>query len=620
MELEISGEVIVMSILPANFTGQQNLDGIKKVTTVPGSPGNNTSGGNNGTIVDPDAKPIVKNLELHGRLQVGDTIRGEYAFGANKGDPVDHSVYTWYRIKGKPSPDKLKIVPDEENKEKILGPIAVTDNGKVPLYTLQKSEMEHFIRLEVQPMHGGQPLGDKLVVTTNIDKEDNGNKNLSGGSDSYGRVIDPDLGPEISDLKIGIEVEGDKKYLTATYQFKPKQGADDEDKSRFLWGEYAVGDEFTTRRDVSRVGRTVEKNQAVAAQPHKVPRYEKPLDELSGKIIALSVQGKNRSNMDGNTEDADTKKDAKELGDNVNTDGVIKGKADVIEAKMNKTEAKARVNLLNKDQPLSDEESARLTIKTTKGGANIGGVPVSIEMTYEVRTPNNLNHKDFPDSDRPKVTAKLEVEDKKGVLYDNPNIQDRKITYTGHTDENGDLIIKVTDPDGKGVKTKINVTTGGAPDENLDITFTVITSPNVDGATYYGHMENTITTENGLVFHRPTIKKEHLGTVDVSSPVVDGEIWTYHRYTKVMGYCTERGLQTPSTSEYLDLAKESNEKFGVEKNAVKRKYGWPTKYEYYASNIVPQGEPGAGYRRTVDLEILTVGRNNNSQLVACRNP
>ncbi|MDX7988523.1 hypothetical protein FE392_14480 [Xenorhabdus sp. 12] len=619
---EIPGNVIVMSILPANSIGKQNLDGIKKVTTVPGSPGNNTTGGNNGAIVDPDAKSIVKNLELHGKLQTGEKIRGKYHFDANKGDPVDHSVYTWYRVKSKPNegPDKDKIpsVPDENAKKEVIHQDKVPNNGVVPEYTLEKSEFLHFIQLEVQGMFKGQPVEAPLVVTSNLVGEDkNGNKNLAGGGSGSGRVIDPTIGPDITKLTLVTENGTDgKTYLAATYHFEHNHG-ETSDVSHYKWGEYAPGEEFTTRTEVARDGTPVTPGQDISVQPHKVPRYHKPLEDLYGRVIALSVLAKSATKT-GYIRDEDTKKSNTVV--DANTDGTIKGKADDIDVKMNKTEAKARVNLLNKDQPLSDDESARLTIKTTKGGTKIGGVPVTIDMTFEVRTPDNLKRSDFPADEKPKLTAKLEVEDKKGVLYDDVKTQDRKVTYTGHTDENGDLIIKVTDPDGKGVRTIINVSTEGASKKEVDVKFTVITSPNVKNATYYGHMEDIVTTKDGLVFHRPTIQAEVGGYTNALKPIVNGEIWTYIRKEQIITYCSDSKRKTPNSSEYRNLILELNQKFNLNKDAIEKRYGWPTKWPYFASDkSSANGDHRIVDFSTGDIDPVIAGKSV-SQSIACRNP
>ncbi|WP_143370568.1 adhesion domain-containing protein, partial [Escherichia coli] len=43
---------------------------------------------------------------------------------------------------------------------------------------------------------------------------------------------------------------------------------------------------------------------------------------------------------------------------------------------------------------------------------------------------------------------------------------------------------------------------------NLDLIFTVVTSPDAQDADYWGHMPETVTAANGTVFERPKLWKE----------------------------------------------------------------------------------------------------------------
>ncbi|PHM45519.1 putative outer membrane protein [Xenorhabdus mauleonii] len=565
MELEISGEVIVMSILPANFAGQQNLGGIKKVTTVPGSPGNNTSGGNKGAIVDPDAKPIVNNLELHGMLQVGKTIRGKYHFDANKGDPVDHSVYTWYQIKAKANEgadkDKIPSVPDETAEKVVLLKKAVPSNGTVPEYTLEKSDSLYFIRLEVQRMFKGQPFEAPLVVTSNLVGDDgNGNKNLAGGGSPSGRVIDPAIGPVITKLTLVPEEVDGKTYLAATYQFD-HNGGETSDASHYTWGDFAPDAEFTTRTEVARDGSPVTPGQDIRAQPHKVPRYHKPLEDLYGRVIALSVLAKSgtASGKIGDIQDQDTKKSNTVVS--TNTDGTIKGIADkasdtwdtkgkeVVEIKgKSVVKLQARENLLDN----AEKGSMQWAIQSLKGGKPIGGVPVTISLSATGRSKGSAT-----------VTANVEVV--KGVLGGGKN------TYTGHTDHNGDLVINITDPDGKGVITKLSATLNDESNNKVpvgekEVMFTVITSPDVKEANYWGHMPETVFISGKGSVTRPRLSNENL-VGDKGKYPENNEDWATVNWEAASRSCT---LPDRSTAQEL----YNNNTGGKDGNLAKI-YGWP---------------------------------------------
>ncbi|WP_279625547.1 invasin domain 3-containing protein, partial [Xenorhabdus beddingii] len=442
---KIAGKVIVVSILPVNGAGHKNPDGIDSVSTAPGDPRNKFSGGGQdkdgkptGTIVDPDAKPIVSNLILAGSLVAGETLTASYAFDANNGDPKDYSEYSWYRV-GYESEDKHDV-PDESKATRITGGV-VTKSGEIAPYTLTQEDINHYIEIRLQPkMQNGKTAGELLTVNSNQGPNiGNGNSDLTGGSDGHGRVIDPSKGPKISDLKLVLTdgSDGKGKELGATYRFESDNG-DIEDKTLYLWGAFTLNEAITTESQLDKAGHTVAKDQKIHSQPHKVPPF--PLTaEHAGKIIALSIQGQNGKLKPGNLLNATTKGFVSAVG--ANPDGTVKGIADAFTVNVDKTKAKAKIDLVeNKPEPIT------LTIKTQKDGKPIGGVPVTLNLS----AVNRQNKTETP-------TAKLEAQKGNGVLS---LAQAGK--YTGHTNENGELIIKVTDPDGKGVKTTLKVTAEGA--------------------------------------------------------------------------------------------------------------------------------------------------------------
>ncbi|MGO0764251.1 Immunoglobulin-like domain BIg-containing protein, partial [Citrobacter freundii] len=83
--------------------------------------------------------------------------------------------------------------------------------------------------------------------------------------------------------------------------------------------------------------------------------------------------------------------------------------------------------------------------------------------------------------------------------------------YTGVTDANGQVHLSLSHDSGVGVETPIRIVM--ADDEGASITFpfnvifTVITSPDVDGANMYGHMQRGIV-EKGNLYKRPLLAFE----------------------------------------------------------------------------------------------------------------
>ncbi|OTA20023.1 putative invasin [Xenorhabdus beddingii] len=181
------------------------------------------------------------------------------------------------------------------------------------------------------------------------------------------------------------------------------------------------------------------------------------------------------------------------------------------------------------------------------------------------------------------------------------------------------MIIKVTDPDGKGVKTTLKVTAEGASGslsaKNQDVTFTVITSPDVSKANYWGHMQDTIVA-GGMTFHRPTLKAELAGDTPSDNGLINNEEWTTVATDNVISFCANRGLQTPYASEYQTLANQANT--GGKTQMVYKKYGWLKNWSYYAYDKFTSGK-NEGERKKVDLGDGEIIKGIKDNPVACRN-
>lgn len=91
------------------------------------------------------------------------------------------------------------------------------------------------------------------------------------------------------------------------------------------------------------------------------------------------------------------------------------------------------------------------------------------------------------------------------------------------TDATGTAVVQITDPEGIGVKTTLKVSAGSAEAEaEFDVTFTVITSPDVSEANMWGHMDETITS-NGWSFMRPMLFAEATNLENTTTQVFGNE-------------------------------------------------------------------------------------------------
>ncbi|MDE9537629.1 inverse autotransporter beta domain-containing protein [Xenorhabdus bovienii] len=554
----IAGKVLAISILPVNGVGQDNQEGIVTVTTAPDDPANKTQGGGQdkdgkrtGTVVNPDAKPNISALILDGNLEVGEELTAIYTFDANTGDPKDYSEYTWYRM-GSLEGDHTK--PDESSATPIAPAAPVPENGRVQPYKLTLNDVHKFIEIRVQPMHGGQPTGKLLKVNSSLGEDaTDGNEDRSGGGNG-GLVIDPDSGPKISDLELKLSASANSNVpvLTGTYRFDAGTG-NTEDKSRYNWMPFSLGQENPTKVEVSN-GQEVEANQDHNQQPHRVPDFTlKP--EHAGQLIGLSIQGRNGSNITnpnkgiGNTESKDTSEPTQPAG--VNPDGTIKGVAGDFTITSDKPEKDADGTMAVK---VERDKTITLTVKTEDGGQAIGGVPVTIKMTAIHRQKKSDT-----------VTVNLDA--KKGVLAG------KEDTYRGHTDENGHLVINVTDPNGIGTRTTLSVEVNDGANKTLtktwDVIFTVLTSPDTPKANYWGHMEETVN-DGSNTFYRPFLAEEINATEYFES---NNENWGIIQWNRASNYCQNNLSANPPTIAEAKRLAEFN--LSSADHYLYTHYGWP---------------------------------------------
>ncbi|WP_340615629.1 adhesion domain-containing protein [Xenorhabdus entomophaga] len=146
------------------------------------------------------------------------------------------------------------------------------------------------------------------------------------------------------------------------------------------------------------------------------------------------------------------------------------------------------------------------------------------------------------------------------------------------------------------MKTTLKATAEGAsgalPEKDKDVTFTVITSPDVSVANYWGHMENTISA-GGMTFHRPTLLTETKGDPKDgggSDPLDRNELWAYFKSANIEAYCkSTRSLKLASLNDVKSvLLKKYN-------YVIHQKYGWPINDDYYVSDVNSSQERASIY-------------------------
>lgn len=83
----------------------------------------------------------------------------------------------------------------------------------------------------------------------------------------------------------------------------------------------------------------------------------------------------------------------------------------------------------------------------------------------------------------------------------------------------------------------------------LDVVFTVLTSPDTSKAAYWGHMPDTFTSSDGTEFRRPLLRAELSSTTNTSANAVNNETWyTWTKYPNLYqssnSPCDRMGMPT----------------------------------------------------------------------------
>ncbi|MGK4445554.1 adhesion domain-containing protein [Yersinia enterocolitica] len=179
-------------------------------------------------------------------------------------------------------------------------------------------------------------------------------------------------------------------------------------------------------------------------------------------------------------------------------------------------------------------------------------------------------------------------------------------TFT--TGADGRVVIPVTHPGGVGIKTPFVAMTGagaGLAIVGAEVTFAIVTSPDVPQARMFGHMAETVTA-NGVTFRRPHLNTEVTGDAAYTQ---NNETWGLYNYASAIGrVCgSEANLPTRPELEGLHAAYPSNTMMTVQ--------GWPTYNSYRSSTI---GSEGYHYVVNLGSSNAYSFSDTYSTFVACR--
>ncbi len=79
-----------------------------------------------------------------------------------------------------------------------------------------------------------------------------------------------------------------------------------------------------------------------------------------------------------------------------------------------------------------------------------------------------------------------------------------------------------------GLKTELTAAldSSSSTKSTLPVVFTVLTSPDSPKAKFWGHMAETATGDDGLIYRRPLLRDENSATTSIGTLVEEGEAWS----------------------------------------------------------------------------------------------
>nr|HEK5738209.1 RatA-like protein [Escherichia coli] len=182
--------------------------------------------------------------------------------------------------------------------------------------------------------------------------------------------------------------------------------------------------------------------------------------------------------------------------------------------------------------------------------------------------------------------------------------------WLGFTGNDGTVTFNVTQNATTGLATPFTVSLAQDPQitSNLDLIFTVVTSPDTPDANYWGHMPEMVTAANGTVFERPKLWKELPSTSGVSKINNNNEDWPYFSPTTKanasLSPCEE--ARQPLLSDMKSLYQR------YPNNTLTTETGWSVYYGWWAQDKTTDGK-----NQSLNMKDGTTALNGNYAYQAC---
>ncbi|EEN1405462.1 exotoxin [Salmonella enterica] len=163
--------------------------------------------------------------------------------------------------------------------------------------------------------------------------------------------------------------------------------------------------------------------------------------------------------------------------------------------------------------------------------------------------------------------------------------------YTGVTDVNGQAHLTLKHNSGLGVETPIRIVMpddeGGNVELSFSVIFTVVTSPDVDGANMWGHMRGVV--DAGNLYKRPLLYAELSSTDNTASKQETNETWAVFH-----GPASEGANPARCAAGYYPAVEALDSLYSkYPSRTINTAQGWPVYYSYWSGSNSTSFSSGA---------------------------
>lgn len=170
------------------------------------------------------------------------------------------------------------------------------------------------------------------------------------------------------------------------------------------------------------------------------------------------------------------------------------------------------------------------------------------------------------------------------IIIDGEALNDTATKKGASTGPDGTKILSVTRPDTTGTRTAINAALydNASVSASIDTIFTVITSPDSNKAKMWGHMLESLTTEDGTVYQRPMLYTELRSTTNTSQYVEDNEDWAGFFGPGSVG----KNSDSCAAGYYPSVQALDSLYRKYPNRTIKTVQGWPVDHSYWSGTFV----------------------------------